>query len=142
VVRQIGLPPGYLKDACRAIRKAGGVGLTVLDVIADEGLQQHAHEVSCHFLAQLRQLAEWREAIGDVRSRGFFYGPELVTDRQTREPAMALAGWVIERMKNRSFLPSTDSPFDRVLEIRPTLPLDRERVGEYIAALVESLSAS
>ena len=116
------------------------IGLAVLDVIEDEQLQNHAHKVGCYFLEQLRQLESRHEIIGDVRGRGLFLGVELVRDRSTREPATSEAARIIEQMKERSILLSTDGPFNCVLKIKPPLKFDRANVDEFVAALEESLA--
>lgn len=96
-------------------------GLAVLDVIDDERLQEHARTVGETMLSALRALAERHEAIGDVRGRGLFVGVDLVEDREERTPATELARRVINAMRHRGVLLSTDGPFDNVLKIKPPM---------------------
>ena len=70
---------------------------------------------------------------------GLFIGAELVKDRETREPAAEDAAAVIEDMKNRGFLLSTDGPDHNVLKIKPPMVLTTEDVDTTIEALDESL---
>ena len=67
-------------------------GLAVLDVIEDEGLQAHAHDVGAALLRDLEALAERHALIGDVRGLGLFLGAELVTDRATPRPGGGRGG--------------------------------------------------
>ncbi|MCP3962819.1 MAG: aminotransferase class III-fold pyridoxal phosphate-dependent enzyme [bacterium] len=97
------------------------VGLAVLDVIEEEGLQERARVVGAHMLEGLRGLAERHALIGDVRGHGMFLGVELVRDRETLEPAREEATEVIERMKDRGVLLSTEGPFHNVIKIKPPL---------------------
>jgi 4-aminobutyrate aminotransferase-like enzyme len=97
------------------------IGLAVLDVIEDEGLQARALRVGEVMQSGLRQLMERHELIGDVRGLGLFIGLELVKDRQTREPAAEAASLVVESMKQRGILLSTDGPDHNVIKIKPPL---------------------
>lgn len=62
------------------------VGLAVLDVIEEEGLNDNAVRMGERLQAGLRALKSRHEIIGDVRGYGLLQGAELVKDRQTREP--------------------------------------------------------
>jgi 4-aminobutyrate aminotransferase-like enzyme/Ser/Thr protein kinase RdoA (MazF antagonist) len=97
------------------------VGLAVLDVVRDEGLQEKALKVGGHLMRGLRELGARHQAIGDVRGLGLFVGVELVRDEVTREPAGAAAGLVANRMRDLGVLVSTDGPFHNVLKIKPPM---------------------
>ncbi len=97
------------------------VGLAVLDVIRDEELQQNAQQVGQYLLDGLRQLQQKHPLIGDVRGLGLFLGIEFVRDRGTLEPADAVAAQIVELMKERGVLLSTDGPFHNVIKIKPPL---------------------
>ncbi|HEY8847216.1 MAG TPA: aminotransferase class III-fold pyridoxal phosphate-dependent enzyme, partial [Candidatus Limnocylindrales bacterium] len=94
---------------------SAAIGLAVLDVIADEGLQEHARVVGERLLDGLRGLATHHPAIGDVRGRGLFAGIEFVRDRETREPDAELAENVANAAVERGVLLSTDGPFHNVI---------------------------
>ncbi|MFZ0548222.1 MAG: aminotransferase class III-fold pyridoxal phosphate-dependent enzyme, partial [Candidatus Promineifilaceae bacterium] len=115
------------------------IGMAVLDVIEEEGLQEHAGEVGRYLKEGLTALKEQHPIIGDVRGEGLFIGVELVKDRETLEPAAEAASAVVEAMKNRGILLSTDGPLHNVIKIKPPLVFekgDAERlVGEMSAVL-------
>jgi 4-aminobutyrate aminotransferase-like enzyme len=117
------------------------VGLAVLDVIEQEGLQRHALEIGNRMLDGLRELQARRPLIGDVRGLGLFIGVELVRDHETLEPADTEAGRVIDEMKARGFLLSTDGPLHNVLKIKPPLVLQAHDVDEMLEKLDEVLVA-
>ena len=111
------------------------VGLAVLDVIADEGLQAHAREVGATLKGWLREIAERHPLIGDVRGLGLFLGVELVRDRETLAPAAEESAALIEWAKDRGVLLGVDGPLHNVLKIKPPLPFtlaDAERLATVI----------
>jgi 4-aminobutyrate aminotransferase-like enzyme/Ser/Thr protein kinase RdoA (MazF antagonist) len=108
-------------------------GLAVLKAIEEENLQENARLVGDYFLRGLKELQKKHSLIGDVRGLGLFLGVELVKDRGTRQPAAAEARAIIEKMKDRGILLSTDGPFDNVIKIKPAIIFtksDADRVVE------------
>jgi 4-aminobutyrate aminotransferase-like enzyme/Ser/Thr protein kinase RdoA (MazF antagonist)/murein DD-endopeptidase MepM/ murein hydrolase activator NlpD len=97
------------------------IGMAVLDVIEDEGLQENARRVGLRLLESLKELKERHEVVGDVRGLGLYLGLELVEDRATRKPAPKQAARAKERLKDHRLLLSTDGPDDNVLKIKPPL---------------------
>ena len=115
------------------------VGLAVLEVIEREGLQQHALAMGNRLMAGLKEMQTRRPLIGDVRGLGLFIGAELVRDRETLEPADTEASQIIDEMKWRVFLLSTDGPLHNVLKIKPPLVIDERDVDETLIALDDVL---
>lgn len=66
---------------------AVAAALVTLEVIRDEGMLEHAERVGDYMEERLRAMQEKHPLIGDVRGMGALFGVELVTDRETREPA-------------------------------------------------------
>jgi 4-aminobutyrate aminotransferase-like enzyme/Ser/Thr protein kinase RdoA (MazF antagonist) len=104
-------------------------GLAVLQVILDEEMQAHAQNTGHYLLERLRQLMEIHPIIGDVRGKGLFIGAELVKDRITLEPAVPQIDIIVEKMKDRGFLLSTDGPLHNVLKIKPPLTFSKENAA-------------
>ena len=109
-------------------------GLAVLDVIREEGLQENARVTGEYLMAGLRHLAD--TLIGDVRGQGLFIGIELVRDRQTREPAPAEATALVNRMKDRGILLSTDGPHHNVIKIKPPIVFSRRDADALVDGLL------
>jgi 4-aminobutyrate aminotransferase-like enzyme len=97
------------------------IGLEVLNVIKEEGLQQNAKHVGEYLKSGLRELMNQFQIIGDVRGPGLFIGFELVKDRITKEPATEQASYFANRMRDKGILMSTDGPFNNVLKIKPPM---------------------
>jgi 4-aminobutyrate aminotransferase-like enzyme len=122
---------------------SAAIGLAVLDVIRDEGLQEHARVVGEQLLGGLREVAARREAIGDVRGMGLFIGIELVRDRATREPNPELARDLADTAAERGVLLSTDGPYHNVMKIKPPLVFsaaDADRLVETVDAILGELA--
>jgi 4-aminobutyrate aminotransferase-like enzyme len=114
---------------------SAAIGLAVLDVIADEGLQEHARVTGERLLAGLREIATRHEPIGDVRGAGLFVGFELVRDRSTREPDAALATELVNRAAERGVLLSTDGPDHDVIKIKPPLAFSAADADRLVATV-------
>lgn len=114
---------------------AMAVGLAVLDVIEDEGLQENALRVGSHMLDGLRDLQTRHEVIGDVRGAGLFIGVELVLDRETLEPATAEASRVVNGLAERGILTGTEGPHHNVIKIRPPMVFDEGNADFLVATL-------
>jgi 4-aminobutyrate aminotransferase-like enzyme/Ser/Thr protein kinase RdoA (MazF antagonist) len=116
-------------------------GLAVLDVIRDEELQQNALEVGEYLKRDLNLLRARHRLVGDVRGLGLFLGIELVRDRDTLEPAGREATQIVEQMKERGILLSTDGPFHNVIKIKPPLVFSRKDAEVLVSNLDSVLSA-
>ena len=115
------------------------VGQAVLDVIKDESLQDHALKVGDYFLEQLQQLKQHHEIIGDVRGRGLFIGIELNRDEDLT-PADTEVHNIINRMKEKGVLLSTDGPDHNVIKIKPPIVFNIENAEELVKKLDETMT--
>ena len=69
-----------------------------------------------------------------------FIGAEMVKDRLTMEPAVAEIDIVVEKMKEKGFLLSTDGPLHNVLKIKPPMPFNKQNADEMVQFLDIALS--
>ncbi len=100
----------------------------VLKVVRDENLQANAQEVGNYLLGQLRQLQPTYPLIGDVRGSGLFLGMEFVSDPHLRQAAALQADWLVNRMRERGVLLSTDGPQHNVIKIKPPMCMTKSNV--------------
>ena len=63
--------------------------LAVLDQIQKHRLLDRAGEIGQRVMTRFRDFQEHFDVVGDVRGVGAMVGMELVTDRETKEPATA-----------------------------------------------------
>jgi taurine--2-oxoglutarate transaminase len=71
---------------------ACAVGVASIEAFREEGIVEHAAEMGPVFAEALHDLAAKHPSIGDVRGLGCFWGLELVTNRETREPLVPFNG--------------------------------------------------
>jgi 4-aminobutyrate aminotransferase-like enzyme/Ser/Thr protein kinase RdoA (MazF antagonist) len=115
------------------------VGLAVLDAIADEGLQDNAAQVGAALQRSLTALADDHPLIGAVHGRGLYRGVDLVLDRDTREPAVAPARWISERMRELGVIVQPTGDHGNVLKVKPPLCLTEPDAELFVAALDRAL---
>ncbi len=115
-------------------------GLAVLEVIETEEMQQHALETGNYLMDELKKLMNKFPIIGDVRGYGLFIGAEMVRSRDSLEPAVPEIDVVVEKMKDRGFLISTDGPLHNVLKIKPPMVFSKENAAGLVANLDAVLS--
>lgn len=116
------------------------VGHAVLDVIEAENLPARAVTTGEALMAGYRRLADRFPIIGDVRGMGLFVGVELVTDRDARTPAPEAADHVVDQLRLRGILASTDGPDDNVLKIKPPLVFGPDEAAILLAGTEAALS--
>ncbi|GLQ52523.1 aminotransferase class III-fold pyridoxal phosphate-dependent enzyme [Dyella flava] len=117
------------------------IGLAVLDVIAEEQLQENARRVGAFLMDGLRNLQRRHDCMGDVRGQGLFVGVELVRDHDARVPDQATASAVVEAMKARHVLLSTEGPDDNVLKIKPPIVFSQANAEQFLDTLDQVLTS-
>ena len=111
------------------------IGMAVMDVIENEGLQENARLAGQRLLSGLKGLMDKYPLIGDVRGLGLYVGIELVVDRSTLEPATEHADYIINRMRDHGILISTDGPLENVLKMKPPIVFSEKNADEVVIAL-------
>ena len=117
-------------------------GLAVLDVIEQEDLQNNALTVGQYLSDGLTELAAKHEAIGDVRGSGFFKAVELVSDRDSKEPAAKLTAYVVNELRNRGILTGSIGPHDNILKLRPPMVFSQENADFFLGILDDVLGTT
>jgi len=111
------------------------IGMAVMDCIEQDGLMERASVLGEQFMTGLKDMQAKHDIIGDVRGRGLFLGFELVKDRETKEPAADEAARIVDLMRDRGVLLSTDGPQHNVIKIKPPLVLTKEDIKTTITQL-------
>jgi 4-aminobutyrate aminotransferase-like enzyme len=110
----------------------------VLDVLRDEGLQQHAADVGAHLLTGLQEVARRHPGIRDVRGAGLFVGIALAQPDGSPDEVATLA--VVDALRERRVLVGTAGVHNDVLKIRPPLPFSRPDADRLVTELDAALA--
>jgi len=121
---------------------SAAIGLAVLDVIDEEGLQQNAADVGGYLKERLEGLAERHQAIGDVRGVGLFQGIEFVTDRESKQPDAECTRQVVHYAKEHGVLLSIDGPHHNVIKIKPPMVFNRDDTDKLVAIIDAALAVA
>ncbi|MDT5282207.1 MAG: hypothetical protein QOJ20_3402, partial [Mycobacterium sp.] len=89
---------GYFFSSTGGSPLSCAIGMTVLDVLRDEGLQENAARVGAHLKARLQALQDKHPIIGTVHGIGLYLGVEMIRDPETLEPAAEETSAICERM--------------------------------------------
>ena len=111
------------------------IGLTVLDIMRDEGLQQNAEVVGEHLKLGLERLGERFDLVGAVYGMGLYLGVELVSDRAEFTPATAVAVLICDELLLRGCIVQPTGDFKNVLKIKPPLCLTIASADHFLCAL-------
>ena len=111
---------------------AAAVGLAVLNVIRDEGLQENAAHVGDTLHQGLASLTTRHTCLGDLRSAGLFTGLDIVTDG-TPDPTQAAR--IVNGLRDARVLISATGSHGHILKIRPPLVFSTEHVALFLDRL-------
>lgn len=115
------------------------VGLAVLDVIEEEDLRQNVADTGAYLLKELLKFQDRCEYLADVRGRGLFISLEWVSDRAAKTADRERAAEVVNRLKDKGFLVSTDGALCNLIKIRPPLVFQQEHADLFLSAFEEIL---
>ena len=114
------------------------IGLSVLEVLESEGLQQNAALVGSYYKSLFKELQEEYRCIGDVRGEGLFLGVDIVKEG-SKETDRKLARIIKNELRNRHILISTDGPDDSVLKTKPPLCFTKQNADEVVETIATIL---
>ncbi|MDP9259299.1 MAG: aminotransferase class III-fold pyridoxal phosphate-dependent enzyme, partial [Actinomycetota bacterium] len=97
------------------------VGLAVLDVLAEERLQENALRVGGGLHAGLEELVGRHAIAGAAHGMGLYLGLDLVRDRVTKEPAREEAYAICERLRELGAIVQPTGDGENVLKLKPPL---------------------
>lgn len=120
------------------------IGVTVLDVVARDGLMAQATARGNRLRDGLLSLQQKFECVGDVRGRGLLLGLEIVVDRQSKTPGFELGARIMEETMRRGLsmnivkLPSMGGVF----RIAPPLTVSEAEIDRGLEIMSEAIQAA
>ena len=121
------------------------VGLANLEAFEREGINQHVLDNQDAFRATLERLTDL-PIVGDVRGEGYFYGIELVKDKETKESfddaesERLLRGFLSGALFEAGIYCRADDRGDPVIQLSPPLICSQEHFDEIEEILRKVLS--
>ena len=137
-----GVHPGGLGGTYGGNPVACAAALASMDFMAEHDLAGRARAIGERLTGRLTSMAERFPQIGEVRGRGAMIAAELVTDRETKEPAAALAGAVNKACHERGLVTLTCGTLGNVFRFLPPLTITDELLDEGLDVFEEAFAAS
>jgi 4-aminobutyrate aminotransferase / (S)-3-amino-2-methylpropionate transaminase / 5-aminovalerate transaminase len=115
--------------------------LAVLDVIAEENLLEKGLELGRLINDRFREMAEKPngQCIGDVRSLGCMNAIEIVTNRESREPAAELTAEIVRIALSKGLVLVTAGPSRNVIRVLVPLSTSPSIISEGLDILEASI---
>lgn len=126
---------GYFFSSTGGSPLSCAIGLTVLDVLAEEGLQDNALRVGEHLKRRLLGLRDKHPLVGTVHGMGLYLGVELIRDPVTLEPATEETRAICERMLDLGVIIQPTGDHQNILKTKPPLCIDMAGADFYVDTL-------
>jgi 4-aminobutyrate aminotransferase / (S)-3-amino-2-methylpropionate transaminase / 5-aminovalerate transaminase len=120
---------------------AAAAALAVLDLIEHDGLLERSRDLGERIMARFRDLQARYDLVGDVRGRGAMCAIELVTDRESKEPADAATGAIAKRCLEQGLIVLSAGTYNNVLRLLPPLTIEDGLLDEGLGILVDTIGA-
>ena len=116
------------------------IGHAVLKIIEEEELQKNAFRVGNELKTLLNELKSVHDIIGDVRGKGLFVGIEIIRDLETLEPDKQVTHKIVNEMRKRKILLSSDGPDHNVIKVKPPMVFNSSNALFLVETLDKVLS--
>jgi len=114
---------------------SAAVALENLDIFEEEKINEHVRENSPKFRAALERLLDL-PIVGDVRGAGYFFGIELVKNKETKETfndeesEVLLRGFLSKALFDAGLYCRADDRGDPVIQLAPPLTIGEKEFDE------------
>jgi 4-aminobutyrate aminotransferase len=131
--------PGGLGGTFGGSPLSCAAAVAVLDVVATPGFRAQAHTLGARIRASLDAVALKVATVGEVRGLGPMLALELVTDRETKEPAGDVAMRTTELARERGLLLLACGLHGNVVRLLPPVIEAEDEIEEGLAILEGAL---
>jgi len=114
---------------------SAAVALKNIEIIETKDMVRNSANTGAYFLAQLHELKDKHQIIGEVRGLGLLLGIELVSDRDTKEPFPKkdrIGERLVEKFRSHGLLLRAMSS---IIQLGPPLLITRNDVDEIVRGL-------
>ncbi|KAK9752994.1 Aminotransferase class-III [Popillia japonica] len=120
---------------------ACSVGISVLDIIEEEKLQENSKLVGTHLLSELAKLRSEFPIIGDVRGKGLMIGIEMVNPG-TKEPLQSKKFLkFFDTCMNLGVLLGKGGVYGNIIRIQPPMCITKEDADFTVAVIKHALQS-
>ncbi|BAI75321.1 4-aminobutyrate aminotransferase (plasmid) [Azospirillum sp. B510] len=133
--------PGGLGGTYAGSPLATTAALAVINVIEEEKLVERSEKLGEHIAGRFRAMAQRNSlsVIGDVRNLGAMVAMELVTDRETKEPAADLTKALVAKAAEKGLVLLSCGTYANVIRILVPLTASDALVDEGLDIIERSL---
>ncbi|WP_042695159.1 4-aminobutyrate--2-oxoglutarate transaminase [Azospirillum sp. B506] len=133
--------PGGLGGTYAGSPLATTAALAVIDVIEEEKLVERSEQLGERIAGRFRAMAQRNSlsVIGDVRNLGAMVAMELVTDRETKEPAADLTKALVAKAAEKGLILLSCGTYANVIRILVPLTASDALVDEGLDIIERSL---
>merc|ERR1719481_1854899 len=121
---------------------ACAIGLTVLEVIANEKLMSSAKMVGRSLQSSLQKLVDKHECLGDIRGSGLIWAIEIVNNKRENKPEPKLATEIMYRLKGKQVLVDLTGRNENVILFSPPMCFTMENGRVFTKCLDEVLAST
>ena len=119
---------------------ACAAAVAVVDVIEEEGLLERANELGERMHERFQHFMDKYELIGDIRGLGSMQALELVTDRETKEPASEATGQVIKAALDEGVILAKAGLLGNVIRMLIPLVLTNDELDDGLDRLERAIA--
>lgn len=135
------LSPGYIVSTYAGYALGCAVSNKVLDIYDEDKLIEKCAETGKYLETVLEEFKENHPIIGSYSQLGVYLGIELVSNRETKEPAMKEAAEIVDTLRESGLLAQLNGYYNNRISFIPPVNINKSDVDEIFAILNQVVTA-